>query len=114
MRQLLDLDDDYIRAIACGRFTDLVVECSRLRPELVLGLSVVGGCLDDSTISQHVYVAAISRAPFHFHKMVGSLGRRLSLEHNLTPAAANRGKNIEPTPSIDAVRRARWAALGRR
>ena len=50
--------------------------------EFALGLSVVGCCRDDSTISQYVHVPAISRAPFQLHLMFGSLRLHARLEHN--------------------------------
>ena len=57
--------------------------------EIVRGLSVVGVCRDDSTISQYVHGPAISRAPFQLHLMFVSLRLHARLEHNVTPAAAS-------------------------
>src|SRR5438552_1079345 len=42
-------------------------------PELILGCSVVVGRLYNNTTSQHVYAAAISRAPSQNHKALTSV-----------------------------------------
>ena len=89
MERLRDYDVDFIRAIACVRFTDLVGECSRVRSEIVVGSSVVGCRRDDITISQYVYGAAIKRAPFQLYFMAGSLGLHTRLERNGRPASAS-------------------------
>ena len=86
MGRLLDLDGDFIRAIAAVRFTDLVGECSRLGSEAVCGLSIVGCRPDDITISHYVHGTTIKRAPFQLHLMVGSLGLHTRLERNGIPA----------------------------
>ncbi len=113
MGRLRDYDVDFIRAIARVRFTDLVGECSRhWFRDCLLACPSSGACRDDSTISQYVYVPAISRAPFQLHLMFGSLRLQARLEHNVTPARVNRGKDIDPAPSVDVVWRARSAALG--
>ena len=89
MGRLLDLDRDFIRAIARICFTDLVGECSRLGSEVVVGSAVIGCSRDDNTISQYVHLAAISWAPLQFHPVVGSLGPHTRLERNRKPTAAS-------------------------
>jgi hypothetical protein len=56
--------------------------------EIGVGFSVVGCCRDDSTVSQYVYVPAISRAPLQLHLIFGSLRLHARLEHNVTPATS--------------------------
>jgi len=66
MERLLDLDDDYIRAVTGVRFTHPVVKCSRLGSELVLGLSIIRGCLNGNTISQDFTVPPSAGRHFIF------------------------------------------------
>src|SRR5262245_51826221 len=71
--------------------------------ETAIGLSVVGCCRDDSTISQYVHVSAISRAPLQLHLMFGSLRLHARLEHNV-PAA--------PVAYVEFRTRKRQAVVG--
>ena len=60
--------------------------------EIALGLSVVGCCRDNSTISQYVHVPAISRAPFQLHLMLVSLRLHARLS------------TMSPPPALTAAR----------
>ena len=111
MGRLRDHDVDFIGAIARVRFTDLVGEFSRTGSEIVIGLSVVGGCRDNSTISQYVHVPAISRAPLQLHLMFGSLRLHARLKHNVTPARVNRGQDIDASIAIGIIGRGGSAAV---
>ena len=103
MFRLRDLDRDFIRAIARVRFTDLVGECSRSGPEVVVELSVVGCRPDDNTISQYVHGAAISRPPSQLHSMVGSLGLRTRLELNRSRRRRRRSAAYRPVEPVNLI-----------
>ncbi len=67
----------------------MVDECSQSGSEVVRGISIVGCRPNDSTISNYVDGAAISRGPFQLHLVLVSLGLDTRLERNGSPAAAS-------------------------
>ena len=66
MERLLDLDDDYIRAVTGVRFTHPVVNVQVWVSSLCIGLSIIRGCLNDNTISQDFTVPPSAGLHFIF------------------------------------------------
>src|SRR3954466_3501248 len=80
-------DSDCVRTGVRVCCADLIGICSSVLMDVLLEVSVIGGAAHHRTITNHIDLAAISRAPIENHKPVATLSAHFRAERDLSATA---------------------------